>query len=79
MSELDKAYETVDMLKALDLPISKDQLENIERLEKENGDVTKYYRYFPQLSKPIIDEIDKVIAKHYGFTEEEIKIIEGEE
>ena len=37
MEELDKAYETAEMLKALDLPISKDQLENIERLEKENG------------------------------------------
>ena len=37
MSELDKAYETADMLKALDLPISKDQLENIERLEKKSG------------------------------------------
>lgn len=48
MSELDKAYETADMLKALDLPISKDQLENIERLEKESGvghreDLTLYY------------------------------------
>ena len=39
MSELDKAYDTADMLKALDLPISKDQLENIERLEKESGKV----------------------------------------
>ena len=39
MGELDKAYETADMLKALDLPISKDQLENIERLEKESGKV----------------------------------------
>ena len=39
MNELDKAYETADMLKALDLPISKAQLENIERLEKENGKV----------------------------------------
>ena len=37
MNELDKAYETVEMLKALDLPISKDQLENIERMEKEKG------------------------------------------
>ena len=36
MSELDKAYETADMLKALDLPISKDQLEIIKRLEKKN-------------------------------------------
>ena len=48
MDELDKAYETADMLKALDLPISKDQLENIERLEKENGkehrdDLTLYF------------------------------------
>ena len=37
MDELEKAYETAEMLKALDLPISKDQLENIERLEKKNG------------------------------------------
>jgi len=25
--------------------------------------------------KPIIDEIDKVLAKHYGFTEEELDFI----
>ena len=29
----------------------------------------------PQLSKPIIDEIDKVLAMHYGFTEEELDFI----
>ena len=28
-----------------------------------------------RLSKPIIDEIDKVLAKHYGFTEEELDFI----
>ncbi len=28
-----------------------------------------------KLSKPIIDEIDKVLAKHYGFTEEELDFI----
>lgn len=39
MEELEKAYETVDMLKALDLPISIAQLDNIERLEKENGKI----------------------------------------
>ena len=27
------------------------------------------------VSKPIIDEIDKVLAKHYGFTEEELDFI----
>ena len=26
-------------------------------------------------SKPIIDEIDKVLAVHYGFTEEELDFI----
>ena len=29
----------------------------------------------PQLSKPIIDEIDNVLASHYGFTEEELDFI----
>ena len=31
--------------------------------------------YFARLSKPIIDEIDKVLAKHYGFTDEELDFI----
>ena len=26
-------------------------------------------------SKPIIDEIDRVLAEHYGFTEEELDFI----
>ena len=29
----------------------------------------------PGLSKPIIDEIDELLAKHYGFTEEELDFI----
>lgn len=29
----------------------------------------------PRLSKPIIDEIDRVLAKHYGFTDEEVDFI----
>ena len=29
----------------------------------------------PQLSKNIIDKIDKVLANHYGFTEEELDFI----
>ncbi len=30
---------------------------------------------YPKYSKPIIDEIDKVLAKHYGFTDEELDFI----
>ncbi len=29
----------------------------------------------PRKSKPIIDEIDRVLARHYGFTEEELDFI----
>ena len=34
-----------------------------------------YEEYYPAKSKPIIDEIDRVLAKHYGFTEEELDFI----
>ncbi|MBR6032798.1 MAG: hypothetical protein IKP36_12715 [Bacteroidaceae bacterium] len=34
-----------------------------------------YDEFYPKLSKPIIDEIDKALAKHYGFTEEELDFI----
>ena len=30
---------------------------------------------FDRLSKPIIDEIDRVLAEHYGFTDEELDFI----
>ena len=41
---------------------------------KNKGNV-RFAQFFPKLSKPIIDEIDKVLAKHYGFTEEELDFI----
>ena len=30
---------------------------------------------YPRLSKPIIDEVDRVLAQHYGFTDEELDFI----
>lgn len=35
----------------------------------------QYQEFYPRLSKPIIDDIDKLLAKHYGFTEEELDFI----
>jgi len=35
----------------------------------------EYQEFRPSLSKPIIDEIDQVLAKHYGFTDEELDFI----
>ena len=36
---------------------------------------TTYQEFYPARSKPIIDEIDRVLAEHYGFTEEELDFI----
>jgi len=33
------------------------------------------FAYQKKLSKPIVDKIDKLLAKHYGFTEEELDFI----
>ncbi|PIP47610.1 MAG: hypothetical protein COX14_05630 [Chloroflexi bacterium CG23_combo_of_CG06-09_8_20_14_all_45_10] len=38
------------------------------------GQVT-YDEFYPKYSKAIIDEIDRVLTKHYGFTEEELDFI----
>ena len=32
----------------------------------------EYQEFYPRLSKPLIDEIDMVLAKHYGFTQAEL-------
>ena len=45
----------------------------IIRFDKRAGGDIYEYKIFK--SKPIIDEIDKVLAKHYGFTEEELDFI----
>ena len=35
----------------------------------------EYDEFYMKLSKHIIDEIDELLAKHYGFTEEELDFI----
>jgi len=41
---------------------------------KTTGNVA-YDEFYPAKSKPIIDEIDKVLARHYGFSDEELDFI----
>jgi len=38
-------------------------------------DGVKLQEFYPSHSKPIIDEIDRVLARHYGFTDEEMDFI----
>jgi len=35
----------------------------------------RYQEFYMRLSKPIIDQIDTILAQHYGFTEEELDFI----
>ena len=50
---------------------------NIVRIYSKKGRtfIIEKQHFFIKLSKPIIDEIDVVLAKHYGFTEEELDFI----
>lgn len=36
---------------------------------------SEFQEFRPSLSKPIIDEIDQILAEHYGFTDEELDFI----
>ena len=42
---------------------------------KKDGNTNISYAYNKKMSKLIIDEIDKLLAEHYGFTEEELDFI----
>ncbi|HEY7329313.1 MAG TPA: DNA methyltransferase [Gemmataceae bacterium] len=41
----------------------------------EVGGAVRYERFQPKLAKSIIDEIDRMLSKHYGFTDEELDFI----
>ncbi len=61
--------------------ISKSYIEDLERnsemlqrVQKNKG-VTQTQSFKILLSKPIIDQIDQILAEHYGYTEEELDFI----
>jgi hypothetical protein len=45
------------------------------RIPYKTTGTVEYDEFYPRKSKPIIDEIDRVLAKHYGFTDEELDFI----
>ena len=68
---------TKQKLHQLSITLNKDLLKNsrtIIRHYENIGDV-ECPNVSMRLSKPIIDEIDKVLAAHYGFTDEELDFI----
>ena len=49
--------------------------DDLEAKKAHVGTVQTDYEYYHYKSKPIIDEIDKILAKHYGFSAEELDYI----
>lgn len=47
----------------------------VKTCEYKNTGMVKYQEFKPRLSKPIVDQIDRVLAQHYGFTDEELDFI----
>ena len=48
---------------------------DIRKIAYKNTGMVEMQKFFPKLSKPILDEIDTVLAGHYGFTAEELDFI----
>ena len=52
--------------------LMQDFLANAKHTRRKN---TKCINIYPRKSKAIIDEIDKVLGNHYGFSDDEIEYI----
>jgi hypothetical protein len=48
---------------------------NTKSPTQKEGDLIEIEEYRMGSSKPLLDEIDRVLAKHYGFTDEELDFI----
>ena len=75
---VDQMDETMKRsLSRLSTDLMRDLKRHAQRKEtnyKTTGRVV-YDEFFPRHSKSIIDKIDRVLAKHYGFTDEELDFI----
>jgi hypothetical protein len=64
-------------LRQLNKELMKDFNNNSKYLTNNYGKfgILTIQSFQPRLSKSIIDEIDRVLAQHYGFTDEELDFI----
>ena len=70
--DVDEVSHSVGDLSALVNDLMDELRSNSERIVYGKAEVDQFY---VAPCKPIIDEIDRVLAKHYGFTEEELDFI----
>ncbi len=71
------AEELSNELRSCEKALMSDLIKNsdIRKIAYRNTGMVEMQKFFPKLSKPILDEIDTVLAKHYGFTPEELDFI----
>jgi hypothetical protein len=83
-SEIDNFYidlyniekKDMDRISGLSKELSQDLIKNSIMMDYNYKSGRRIFQaFFPRKSKPIIDEIDRVLAKHYGFTDEELDFI----
>ena len=63
---------SIELLERLSVSLMADLKKNSKIYERV---LTKFDSFYPASSKDIIDKIDRVLAKHYGFTDEESDFI----
>ena len=72
--EVDQSTST--QLKQLKASLQRDLIANsVQKQIRTQAGVITYQEFYPKLSKAIIDEIDAVLARHNGFTDEELDFI----
>ena len=75
VDQMDEVFKQI--LSELSADLMQDLKHHAQRKEtnyKTTGKVV-YDEFFPRHSKSIIDKIDRVLAEHYGFTDEELDFI----
>lgn len=67
----------LDKLKILSVQLMQDYQTNSQLKDKKSSQTGNivYQEFYPRLSKTIIDQIDAILGKHYGFTDEELDFI----
>jgi hypothetical protein len=71
---IDLTPNTIQKLSCLSKKLMNDLIKHSRMKQSNNGrGQTQTFHYYR--SKPIIDEIDSVLAQHYGFTDEELDFI----
>jgi len=75
--ELENVSDRIhNTLSYLSQKLMKDLKNNAQRrCRTQRTTEVEYDEFRPGLSKPIMDEIDQVLAQHYGFTDEELDFI----